>query len=74
MGKNLPAVGETQAQFLGWEEPPEEGMATHSSTLGWRIPRMEAPGGLVYVVAESDTTEPLSMRAFSHQQKARGSP
>ena len=31
---------------LGWEEPPEEGMAAHSSILAWRIPWTEEPGGL----------------------------
>ena len=31
---------------LGWEDPPEEGMATHSSSLAWRIPWTEEPGGL----------------------------
>ena len=36
--KNLPAVQETWVRFLGWEDPLEEGMATHSSTLAWRIP------------------------------------
>ena len=34
------------ARSLGWEDPLEEGMATHSSTLAWRIPRTEEPGGL----------------------------
>ena len=38
MVKNLPAMQETQVQFLGWEDPLEEGMATHSSILAWRIP------------------------------------
>ena len=33
-------------QSLGWEDPLEEGMATHSSTLAWRIPQTEEPGGL----------------------------
>ena len=33
-------------QILGWEDPPEEGMATHSSILAWRIPWSEEPGGL----------------------------
>ena len=37
---------ETQVQSLGWEEALEEGMATHSSILGWRIPWTEEPGGL----------------------------
>ena len=36
--KNLPAVWETQVQSLGWEDPLEKGMATHSSVLAWRIP------------------------------------
>ena len=38
MVKNSPAVRETWAQFLGWEDPLEEGMATHSGILAWRIP------------------------------------
>ena len=37
-GKNLPAMWETWVQFLGWEDPLEKGMATHSSILAWRIP------------------------------------
>ena len=36
--KNLPAMQETQVQYLGWEDPLEEGIATHSSILAWRIP------------------------------------
>ena len=35
-----------QGQFPGEEDPPEEGMATHSSTLAWKIPWTEEPGGL----------------------------
>ena len=35
---NLPAMWETWVQSLGWEDPLEEGMATHSSILAWRIP------------------------------------
>ena len=38
MVKSLPAMQETQVQFLGWEDPLEKGMATHSSILAWRIP------------------------------------
>ena len=38
MVKNLPAMQETQIQFLGQEEPLEKGVATHSSILAWRIP------------------------------------
>ena len=43
--KNLPAMWETWVPSLGWEDP-EEGMATHSSVLAWRIPWTEKPGGL----------------------------
>ena len=46
MVKNLPAVQETQVRSLGWEDPLEEEMTTHSSTLAWRIPWTEEPGGL----------------------------
>ena len=47
--KNLPTVQglrETWIQSLGWEDPIEEGMATHSSVLAWRIPWTEEPGRL----------------------------
>ena len=44
--KNLPAMWETWVQSLGWEDPLEEGMATHSSILAWRVPWTEEPGGL----------------------------
>ena len=46
MGKNLPAVQDTRLGFLGWEDPLEKGMATHSSILTWRIPWIEEPGEL----------------------------
>ena len=45
-GKVLPAVRETRVQSLGWEDPLEKEMATHSSTLAWKIPWTEEPGGL----------------------------
>jgi len=44
--KNLPAVQETQDQSLGWEDPLEKEMATHSSILAWKISRTEEPSGL----------------------------
>ena len=47
--KNPPAKEEDvrmQVQSLGWEDPLEEGMATHFSVLAWRIPWTEEPGGL----------------------------
>ena len=42
--KNLPAMWDTQVRSLDWEDPLEKGMATHSSSLAWRIPRTEEPG------------------------------
>ena len=44
--KNQPPVQETRVQSLGWEDPLEMEMATHSSILAWRIPWTEEPGGL----------------------------
>ena len=44
--KNPPAMRETWVGSLGWEDPLEEGMATHSSILAWRIPWTEEPGRL----------------------------
>ena len=44
--KNLPAMWETWVRSLGWEVPLEEGMATHSSILAWRIPWTEESGRL----------------------------
>ena len=59
--KNLPAMQETQETWvrsLGQEDPLEEGMATHSSILAWKIPWTEAPGGLQSMShKELDTTE-----------------
>ena len=46
MVKNPPAMLETWVQSLGWEDPREEGMATHSSILAWRILWTKEPGGL----------------------------
>ena len=46
MVKNQPAVQETWVRSLGWEDPVEKGMATHSSILAWRIPWKEEPEGL----------------------------
>ena len=46
MLKPLPKMQETQVQSLGWEDPLEKEMATHSTTLAWKIPRIKEPGGL----------------------------
>ena len=46
MVKNQPVMQEARVWSLGWEDPLEKGMATHSSILAWRIPWTEEPGGL----------------------------
>jgi len=46
MVKHLPTIQETQVQSLGWEDPLEKEMATHSGTLAWKIPWTEKPGRL----------------------------
>ena len=46
--KNRPAVQETWVHSLGWEDPLEEGTATHSSILVWRIPWTEEPDRILY--------------------------
>ena len=46
MVNSLPAMQETQVQSLGWEDPLEKEMTTHSSSLAWKIPWTEEPGGL----------------------------
>ena len=56
--KNLPAIPGTWVQSLGWEDPLEEGMTTHSFILEWRIPMDRgAWRATVHWVSELDTTE-----------------
>ena len=56
MVKNLPAMQETCVRSLGWDDPLEAGMATHSVILAWRIPRdREAPWATVHGVTKSRT-------------------
>ena len=56
MVKCLPAMWETRVQSLGWEDPLEKEIATHSRILAWKIPRTEEPGGAtVHGVAKSQT-------------------
>ena len=55
MIKNLTAMQEMWVQSLGWEDPLEKEMATHSSILAWEIPQSEEPGG------------PQSMGSGKHQ-------
>ena len=64
--KNPPAMWETWVRSLGWEDPLEEGMATHSNILAWRIPTAEQPGGLQpQGHKELDTTKRLSIAQHS---------
>ena len=53
--KSLPAMRETQVRSLGQEAPLEKEMATHSSTLAWKIPWMEEPGRLQSMGLQSQT-------------------
>ena len=53
---------ETQVQFLGWEDPLEKDMATHSSILVWRIPWLEESGGLQSMESQKSQTQ-LRMHA-----------
>ena len=56
--KNLPVMQETQetwVRFLGWEDPLEKEMATHSRILAWKIPWTEEPDGLLYIESQSQT-------------------
>ena len=61
--KNLPAkqeTQETQVRFLGWEDPLEKEMATHSIILAWEIPRTEEPGRLQTIDRDANSRAQLS--------------
>ena len=61
--KRLPAMQETWVPSLGWEDPLEKEVATHSSIHAWKIPWTKEPGGLQsWGCKESDTTEQLTHR------------
>ena len=67
--KNLPAMQETRVGFLGWEDPLEKEMATHSSIIAWRIPWTEKPGrfpvhGVARVEHDLVTEHPPPRSAF----------
>ena len=67
MVMNLSAVQEMWVQSLGWEDPLEKGMATHSSILAWRIPWTEEPGRLQSMgLKELDMTERLTLSLSFH--------
>ena len=62
---NLLSMQETCVRSLGWEDSLEEGMATHSSILAWRITWTEEPGGLQSMgPKESDMTERITLSQF----------
>ena len=64
--KNLPVMRETQVRSLGWEDPLEQGIATHSSILAWRIPWTEESGCYSpWGCKELDTTEQLCSHLWS---------
>ena len=66
MVKHLSAMWETQVQSLGGEDTLEKEMATHSSILAWKTPRMQEPGRLQSIGSELDTTEQLqSLRGLA---------
>ena len=74
MVKNLPAMWETQVQSLGWGDPLEKGMPTHSSILAWRIPWTEEPGrlqsmGLQRVRHDWVTNTPLYLNGLNMHRK-----
>ena len=63
--KRLPTMCESRVQSLGQEDLLEKGMATHSSTLAWKIPWTEEPGRLQSMGSQkSDTTEQLTLSAL----------
>ena len=70
MVKNLAAMWETMVQSLGWEDPLEKGMTTHSSILAWRIPQTEEPGRLQSLGSQSQTR--LSYDTHIHTHTCKG--
>ena len=54
--KDLPIMQETWVQSLDWEDTLEKGMATHSSTLAWRIPWIEEPDGIQFIGSRRNQT------------------
>ena len=70
--KHLPAMQETCVQSLGQEDPLEKEMATHSSTIAWKIPQTDEPGRLhsPWGRKEADTTERLHFHLFSRAPKS----
>ena len=65
-GKESPAMQKAWVRSLGWEDPLEKEMATHSSILAGRIPWTEKPGCSPWCLEESDTTELPTHLASTH--------
>ena len=68
-------VEDTRVQSLGWEDPLEKGIATHSNILAWRVPRTEEPGRLQSIgCKELNVTElltlPLSLQASTYSESS----
>ena len=57
---------ETWVRSLGWEDPPEEEMATHSSILAWKIPQTEEPGGLQSMKSQRVGQDRVCMHTHAH--------
>ena len=60
--KNLPVNTDSRVQSLGWEDPLEEEMATHSSILAWTTPCTVEPGGLQFMGLQRATAHPCTYR------------
>ena len=69
--KESPAMWETWVQSLGWEDPLEEGMATHTSILAWRIPWTEEPGGLQSMGPQMSQTRLKQLSTAQHCEVGR---
>ena len=63
--KNLPEMWETWVRSLGWEDPLEKEMETHSSILAWRIPWMEEPGGLQSMGSQKVRHDRMTLLTYS---------
>ena len=64
MVKNPPAIQETWVQYLGWEDPLEEVMTTHSSILAWSIPWTKEPGRLQFMGVANSQTQLSTAHSF----------
>ena len=62
---------EMQVLSLGWEDPLEEEMTTHSSILAWKISRTEEPGGLQSTGSQKDKTEATKQQTTGHHTDSK---